>query len=398
MSCFASRVRAGASGVLLLIGVATPAVAAEYTYANIADDSGTFASFGTPRINNLGAVSFSAHHDDIANGVYRSDGTTITTIADSTGPVQIFGNDTDINDAGQVAYTGTSVFAVDGVFRGSGGAVTTIADTSGSLGNIDPTIRINNAGLVAFVAAGEGSTAAGFVLAGSGGTLSAIGGSDFTLQTSSIYGAEINDAGTVSFGKSHVVLGPGFPPSVIGMSQSIATSNGATGAVVTDLAGPYESFGTRAPINDAGHVIFIAAPDGSGGTNSQIALFDGAGFQTLVDTADGQFTTLAQTELAAADRFAFFGTVPGDLDGIFTGPDAVADRVAIEGQSLFGSTLTDAQFALGGMNDIGQIVFRYSLADGRTGIAVATPVPEPVSAIGLASASLGLMLRRRRRV
>lgn len=398
MSCFASRMRAGASGVLLLIGIASPAVAAEYTYTNIADDTGTFESFGTPRINNFGQVSFSAHHDGIANGVYRSDGTTITTIADSTGPVKIFGADTDINDAGQVAYTGTSSFAVEGVFRGSGGAVTTIADTSGSLGHIDPTIRMNNAGLVAFVAAGEGSTAAGFVLTGSGGTLNVIGGSDFTLQSSSIYGAEINNPGTVSFGKSHVVLGPGFPPSVIGIMASIEVSDGATGAVVTDLNGPYEGFSTRAPINDAGHMIFTAVPDGSGGTTSQIALFDGTGFQTLVDTADGQFTTITQTELNAADHFAFFGTATGNLNGIFTGPDALADRVVIEGQSLFGSTLTGTQFALGGMNDVGQIVFRYGLADGRTGIAIATPVPEPVSAIGLASASFGLMLRRRRRV
>ena len=49
----------------------------------------------------------------------------------------------------------------------------------------------------------------------------------------------------------------------------------------------------------------------------------------------------------------------------------------------------------GGLNDGGQVAFFYGLDNGVSGLAVATPVPEPMS-LGLAAVG-GLTLLRRRR-
>ena len=54
----------------------------------------------------------------------------------------------------------------------------------------------------------------------------------------------------------------------------------------------------------------------------------------------------------------------------------IRDRVILEGDPLFGSTLSDIQFFRNGFNNRGQIAFRYSLANGLAGIAVATAVPQ----------------------
>jgi hypothetical protein len=76
---------------------------------------------------------------------------------------------------------------------------------------------------------------------------------------------------------------------------------------------------------------------------------------------------------------AFLAQLAPSTFGILTGPDPVADKVIRDGDTLFGSTVTDLFFNTGpefdGPNDAGQIAFRYSLANGRSGIALATPIP-----------------------
>ncbi len=386
----------GACAVAILVTVAPPALAQNYTYTNVVDsNSATFAQFGIPRINNAGFISFNASLDSGRRGVYRSNGTTTVTIADTTGPFQGFFNETDINDAGQVAFGAATTVA--GVYRGSGGPITTIADSSGSLGTFRPHVRINESGLVAFNATGEGFSPTAFVLAGSGGTLTTIGISPASINTSDVYQPEINDAGLVSYGRWHLV--PGVPGgSGVSLSESLETSNGGTGATLFDFANPL-SFASRnkaAPINNSGHSVFTAGVDAGGG--DKILLHDGTGIQTLIDTSDGQFQSFVRPEINASDDLAFLGTLTGGTLGIFDGPNGTTDRVVIDGQSLFGSTMNIDSSAFGGMNDAGQIVFRYSLGDGRTGIAIATPVPEPAGTLALAAASLGLLHRRRARV
>lgn len=73
--------------------------------------------------------------------------------------------------------------------------------------------------------------------------------------------------------------------------------------------------------------------------------------------------------------------------GLFTGTDPVADRVILTGDELFGATLADLSFYRG-FNNNGQVAFVYQLSDSRTGIAIATPVPEPGTFMLLAGGAL----------
>ena len=65
--------------------------------------------------------------------------------------------------------------------------------------------------------------------------------------------------------------------------------------------------------------------------------------------------------------------------------------------------MVDPFFSLGfirrdegsGLNNLGQVAYAYTLADGRQGVAVWTPIPEPgVVMTGLALLSLAALRRR----
>ena len=53
------------------------------------------------------------------------------------------------------------------------------------------------------------------------------------------------------------------------------------------------------------------------------------------------------------------------------------------------------EFATTGLNDDGDIAFRYILADGTKGVAVASVVPEPGSALLVTLGLAGLLTRGR---
>ena len=98
---------------------------------------------------------------------------------------------------------------------------------------------------------------------------------------------------------------------------------------------------------------------------------------------------------------------PTSSFGIFTaGPGGVQKIIRI-GEALFGSTVTSLHpttLSLG-LNDQSQIAFRYSLTDGRQGIAIArfgsvaaAAAPEPGTLLLLGTGALAgaLMILRRR--
>ena len=106
-------------------------------------------------------------------------------------------------------------------------------------------------------------------------------------------------------------------------------------------------------------------------------------------------------EIAADGTVVFSSLLDDGRRGIFTGPDPIADKIIATGDSLFGSTVTFARTNVGettrgGVNQAGQVLFTYTLADGRRGLALASPVPEPAGSALLALCAAACLRRRRR--
>ncbi|MBD1927783.1 hypothetical protein H6F74_16250 [Trichocoleus sp. FACHB-90] len=124
---------------------------------------GVFESISIPMLNDAGTVAFrgsvyqSDNESDIAGGIFTGNDTPfssepiITTIADTSGIFRGF-SDPSINNSGNVAFIAGLDTGSIGVFTGNGTTTTTIADSSGAFNSFFGTPSINDFGTVAFLA------------------------------------------------------------------------------------------------------------------------------------------------------------------------------------------------------------------------------------------------------
>ena len=382
---------AWAAAVFLVMFTGANAFAADYTFVNIADDTGTFGPFldGStetfPRINDNGTVVFRA----VDGGIYTSSGGVHTQIASASDPTWAAnGLNEDgvpaINNSGQVSFTG--VLATDfeqGVFVGNGGSVTPYAlgSSDGFIGFSQAT-DINASGTVVFKGQPEvpaPNVGAGiFTATGSGITTIA----DNSGQFENFTFPTINDAGAVAFS---AILDDG--------SSGLYLSDGiAAPTAIADDSGQFSAF-LGSSINNAGSVVFDAELSiGGSGIFRYDTLTDT--ITTIVDTS-GLFGFVGLSAINDANDVAFLGFLNSGELGIFTGSDPVADKVIQTGDLLFGSSIVDMRIFSDSLNDSGQIAFSYALADGRSGIAVAN-IPGPPALLVLGISSVAGVVRRRR--
>ena len=301
-----------------------------------------------------------------------------------------------INDAGVVAYQGVAG-GVQGIYtragRGPTGpgrpeaprALATAADyTFFTFGTTSP--AINNDGMVVFYARAKDGSSEGLytgpdpatdalAVRRTGGMFSEVN-HDYT---------SLNNAGVVAFSGK---LGTG--------EQGIFTAARGTSVrtVVTD-AGPFSFFASPA-INDAGSIAFYGETDAG-----VKGIFRGP--HPVADLVARQGTergapylsVQGYPDIGGDGTVVFNATRANNANGVYTGPDPVADRVLANGDMLFGSGVTFARVDRGGINELGQIAISYRLADGRSGVVIATPVPEP-GVLTAAALAAGCLLRRRR--
>jgi hypothetical protein len=316
---------------------------ADGTLITIAEDAKRFVTIGfNPSMDDSGQVSFAARLDggnkDDFESIMRGDGEKLITIASTKDEFNFFGFDTSINNSGEVAFRAEldeEFGFVEGLFSGQKKR-TTITHYLNSAdilldGNVarfggqNSRPSINNLGDIAFEESIQPNFDLG-IFAGQEGVFETIAAPDPNI---SVRSPSLNDSGTVAFYRSF------FDEANQEFVEEVVTGNGGAFTTIADTRGDFSSFGFRPPsINNNGDVAF----------------------------------------LAQLDDFA--------TNGIFTGPDSVADRVIVTSDILDGFTITNLVFCEEGLNDLNQLTFvatfeDLSVPEGvRVGVYRATPIPE----------------------
>lgn len=384
------------------------------------DGDGTFDYFFptdglAPRLNAAGQVAFfgslsgTSSSFGFGSGVFLGDGHKILQIVregdaapDSNGSFARFADSLQrefaLNDAGQVAFNAT------------------LNDSSG--GNSD--------GSGIFL--GDGATFLQIARAGEPAPDgNGIFGTFIRSRRSGPMQIDINNAGQVIF-FAHVFDTVDNRAVFRGLFLGDGTSTSQVARAGDPLAANGEVFGDFligrfATLNEAGQVAFLAPIVNTDENTVVSGIFRGDG-QTqpieIVRSGDaapddnGSFVRLdhplAQNNLGQIAFYAELRDTLGgrdDDEGIFLHDDSLGlIQVARKGDDLLGSTLTELQFlneasnanfnSYNALNDRGQLVYRFGLADGRSGIAIATVVPEPTS-VALSALSLLTIASLRRR-
>lgn len=410
------------------------------------DDNGAFSDFGAPAINEAGQEAFlgvlarTTGGTDDNQGIFRGDGVTLVQVAregqaapDNDGAFATFDDFPTLNNAGQVAFyatlRGTAFENVGstGIFRGDGTALVQIArqsqDAPDDGGKFDGFGRptVNDAGQVAF--GGVLTNNSEGIFRGDDATLvqvartgqAAPGGGNFTT----FLAPALNDVGQVAFTGGVTTDGTNDLGGVFRGDGATLVQIAREGQSAPDGNGTFAT-GLGVPtVNDAGQVVFHGRFTGTSGgdtDDSSILRGDGLTLEQVVregqasPDGNGVFAGFIDPALNDAGQVAFFAILTGtdggrsDDNGIFFFDDALGLLTVVrEGDELLGSTITSLLLESSlasrndqrsGLNDLGQVAYRFTLADGRQGLAV-TLVPEP-GAIGLlALGGFGLLRRRR---
>ncbi len=420
------------------------------------DGNGVFAGVSDPLINELGQVAFSAGFTGTSGGttdnggINRGDGVPANLLQIARkGATAPGGNGTlssiliySLNDAGQMAvgagFLGTSGGTTDdtGVFRADGpGTLVEIAREGQTAPDGDGTYSIlssagiNASGQVSFAGRligttnteglfrGDG-TAGPVQIARDGETVPGGNGEYSTFGT-----AVINDSGQVAYttilsgtaggttDNSGVYRADGSNPTIELVRR---------GDLVPDGNGNHRNFG-GVTINASGASAYtgFSLSNTSGGSEDERGIFLSGPSPAIqlqliregdtVPGGNGVFSAFSTAALNDAGQIALLAnlrdTVGGatDNEGIFFYDTSLGlMTVAQKGDSLFGDTITALFFSgyggeagdeASGFNELGQVAFNFTLADGRSGIAVWS-VPEPGTFALFSVGALALLRRR----
>lgn len=355
-----------AAGIVAFLASALTARAQTFSFLGIADSEGAFTGFGgAPVINNKGEVAFAASLDSGVRGIFFGRSPISDTIVDDTGPYDGFAFPA-INNEGGVAFRAfvdsseEHFLGGSGIFTGDDPETDAVAvhyvpnnppDPWGSFGGP----AINDEGTVVFPAI---TAFGGFgIYTGNDPATDTVADTLAASPFRNLSGPAINNKGTIVFfgelraGGGGIFSGDDLPDDTI-----------------VTTAGPYSAFGAPA-INDKDTVAFIANRDIGGR-----GIFTGPdSVSDAIATTDGEFSTFLNLSFNNNDAVAFGADLDSGDFGIYTGTAGQLRRVIGKGDALFESTVVTANLSAENLNDNGEIAFFYTLADGRSGVAVARP-------------------------
>ena len=362
---------------VLSLGTAS---AANYTFTNLLDSTGDFAVFyHCAAINQAGVVAFHAGRDSGVEGIYRTDGSSVTTILDdSTGEFSFCPHPRCLESRPAIDDDGTVAFFVyhqvgewdyrASVRTGSGGPTTVIAEDSSDIGTFydafsNPAIRN---GVVSFrggLNAPPGNPHGVFTAPAGGGGHSVVAqeGGKFADNFSE---TSINANGQVAF---WAVLTNSAEGIFVG-------PNGTTTIATTEAGSPFVRLFDFPKISDHGWVVFYAQT-----TNLTYGVFYGnGGALTEVSVAGGGEIEDSFPSINSSGTVVCLGRLPSNARAILAGSGGTVEKVIAEGDPLFGSTVSSLREpGSHALNNAGQIVFTYSLENGVEGLAIATPTGAP---------------------
>jgi hypothetical protein len=338
-------------------------------FTKVADDTQGFKSFGQfPTINNDGQVAFSAASRDLQEGVFRSRaaGAEMTPIATTANNLSFFTTDIAINASGVVAFNATTASGSRAVFKGDGISRTMIADSAANrllkIGVGSPSI--NASGVVAFFSVRAEPGFPSSIFTGTGGPLTTVLASSATGFTG-FGNVAINESGTIAFRGLLNDGGEGL----------FAFRGGPIGIVDTTQHPEFFGFGDPV-INNAGTVADVAALAVQG---IEMVSGDGRGFVARTDhDGNSRFANAEHPSInnhGAIAFFAFSGDPATDMPaGIYLEVSRGHSVLPVirPGDTLFGSTVVDVRLGRFALNEGFQMAFSYTLADGHTGVAIAS--------------------------
>ncbi|MBA3572469.1 MAG: hypothetical protein H0W34_10960 [Pyrinomonadaceae bacterium] len=295
----------------------------------------------------------------------------MTVVADTSGEFADFGP-VALNDSNTVAFYSRFDDGRRGIFKISGAAVTNITELLECCSPFSPNVHINNAGTVVFQVSLSPVESA--IYTGRGGPLTIIAksGEEFRRFGGSPW---ISEHGQVV-----------FSAYAADRRQAVYLANDSSIAKLMEVNGyPY----TFPSMSSSGEITFFSDfADTLGRVITRIT----EGVATTLVSVDGPFERLYVPSTTPGGRYAFMGGLDLGGFGIFTGPDPVKDKVIRTGDPLFGSTVHEVGFYRG-LNDRGDVAFRYRLVNGVEGVAVARIVPEPGGLVLVIAALVIVALR-----
>jgi hypothetical protein len=351
---------------------------AHIKFVNVADTTQGLSDFSQfPAINNRGAVAFVATQNGTEQDVFKWERRELRTIASTTGgPFTFFSDNVVINAAGIVGFQASlgTVGRASGIFTSDGLATKTIVNSTEQAlpgFGIGPP-SINASGTVAFGAFRYGFRSS-IIFTGDGRTLTPLVDS-LNSDFGSFGAVAINARGEVVFrgilkNRSDGIFIAIPSPNETGKSEVI--SAGRVNLVDIADANNFGLFGFGDPvINDAG----VVADSAGSGQGLEIFSGDAKGVTARTDPTNGIFADFEHPSINNHGAVAFSTFEANGAQGIFVELTGGASPVAVlqTGDPLFGSTVTAVSVGRFAFNDHFRLAFEYELADGRSGIAVAS--------------------------
>lgn len=358
--------------VCTIVAVAQSPQDLKFHFRNVVDNRQTLTGFSTfPAINDSGEVVFAASETGVGDGIFKWKDGAVTRVASSgAGTLSGFGNEPVIDARGRVAFDADVSTGGRSIFLQDDTATKTIVNTKdeGLIAHFLGAPSVNREGTIAFFGARTGFTSQA-IFVGDGGPLRIVvdtANSDFT----GFQNAAINSTGKVVFVGDR---SDGSEGMFIADSRNEVVSSGSPAQPidVVDTNNPdFIGFGDPV-INNFGIVSDEAfRSDGSveilSGTHHRVT--------ARTDVANPVFTEFEHPSINDEGAVAFFAVKSSGVEGIYMEVTGGASPVPViqTGDNLFGSTVTSVDLGRFGLNVRYEAAFEYQLADGRTGIALAS--------------------------